>query len=251
MIESLIIALIQGITEFIPVSSSLHIILVSDIMNFKKFLLTSVSVHLGSLIALILFMFKNKDLNLILKDYKLIVRLLVFCVSPLFIIGFLMFSFFSQNLGISYFTIFFTLFFGIFLIIIDNLESKKNDIKNLSIKDLLIIGLFQCLSLIPGTSRSASIIIVSRFVGLNNESSIKLSLILSFPVILGAFSLTFFNYFESISFNISSVILDIIFSFIISYFAIKIFYKFSSARGFRFFGVYRIILSIFLLIYYF
>ena len=72
-----------------------------------------------------------------------------------------------------------------------------------------------------------------------------------FPVILGAFSLTFFNYFESISFNISSVILDIIFSFIISYFAIKIFYKFSSARGFRFFGVYRIILSIFLLIYYF
>ena len=97
MIESLIIALIQGITEFIPVSSSLHIILVSDIMNFKKFLLTSVSVHLGSLIALILFMFKNKDLNLILKDYKLIIRLLVFCVSPLFIIGFLMFSFFFKK----------------------------------------------------------------------------------------------------------------------------------------------------------
>ena len=139
-----------------------------------------------------------------------------------------------------------TFIFGVILIFTDNLKSNDHDLYSVSIKKLFIIGLFNCLAFIPGVSRSASIIIGSRFMGLDFENSIRLSLILSLPVISGAFSLTIIKNLNNSDFAIYEIIINIFFSFLISYYSIKIFYRFSSKKGFKVFGLYRIPLNFFI-----
>ena len=114
-----------------------------------------------------------------------------------------------------------------------------------------MIGLFNCLALIPGVSRSASIIVGSRFMGLDFENSIRLSLILSLPVISGAFFLTIIKSMNNVDFAVYEILINVLFSFFISYYSIKVFYRFSSKRGFKVFGLYRIALSLLLVFYYF
>ena len=101
MIEKLLIAFIQGITEFIPVSSSLHIIIFSDLLGVEKNILNSVALHFGSLIALISYFYNDKNFLLVFKNYKFLINLLIFSVLPVFLIGFLFYSILSLDLKIG------------------------------------------------------------------------------------------------------------------------------------------------------
>ena len=251
MIETLLIAFIQGITEFIPVSSSLHIIIFSDLLGIKKNILNSVALHFGSLIALIVYFYNDKEFLLVFKNYKFLFNLFIYSVIPVFLIGFLFYSILSLDLKIGLISIMGTLIFGIILIFTDKLKSDNHSLYDISKKKLFVIGLFNCLALIPGVSRSASIIVGSRFMGLNFENSIRLSLILSLPVISGAFFLTIIKSMNNVDFAIYEILINVLFSFFISYYSIKVFYRFSSKRGFKVFGLYRIALSLFLVFYYF
>ena len=251
MIETLLIALIQGITEFIPVSSSLHIIIFSDLLGIKKNILNSVALHFGSLIALIVYFYNDKEFLLVFKNYKFLFNLFIYSVIPIFLIGFLFYSILTLDQKIGLISIMGTLIFGIILIFTDKLKSDNHSLYDISKKKLFVIGLLNCLALIPGVSRSASIIVGSRFMGLNFENSIRLSLILSLPVISGAFFLTIIKSMNNVDFAIYEILINVLFSFFISYYTIKVFYRFSSKRGFKVFGLYRIALSLLLVFYYF
>ena len=251
MIETLLIAFIQGITEFIPVSSSLHIIIFSDLLGIKKNILNSVALHFGSLIALIVYFYNDKEFLVVFKNYKFLFNLFIYSVIPIFLIGFLFYSILTLDQKIGLISIMGTLIFGIILIFTDKLKSDNHSLYDISKKKLFVIGLFNCLALIPGVSRSASIIVGSRFMGLNFENSIRLSLILSLPVISGAFFLTIIKSMNNVDFAIYEILINVLFSFFISYYSIKVFYRFSSKRGFKVFGLYRIALSLLLVFYYF
>ena len=221
-LEITLLSIIQGISEFLPVSSSAHLYLVSEIYQFRsQSLMTDVALHLGSLIAIIFF-FRNELIN-IFKNKNLL-YLLVLGSIPLIIFGLLIFSTGLinnlRNLEVVAWT---TLIFAIILFIADKFRVRKKLNTNLNIKSILFIGLFQILSIIPGVSRSGIVITAGRFLNFDRFDSTKISFYLSIPAIAGASILTLKDLtYETINFNIV-ILFAIIFAFIVSYLSIKYF----------------------------
>ena len=250
-IEIFLLSIIQGVSEFLPVSSAAHLILVSNIYKFNnQSLLIDISLHLGSLLA-ILFYFKEDIFNY-RKNKSLFYKILIGSL-PLIIIGYLLYT---SNI-IDYFRdikiiAWATLFFGILLYIADkNKLSKKID-ADFNIKSVLIIGLFQILALIPGVSRAGITITAGRILGFNRTDSTKISFYLAIPALIGASVLGIKDLFnESIDFNIL-VLLGIFLSFIFSLLTIKIFLKFIKNFSLNVFVVYRLFLAtvLFYIIYF-
>ena len=250
-LEITLLSIIQGISEFLPVSSSAHLYLVSEIYQFRsQSLMTDVALHLGSLIAIIFF-FRNELINIF--ENKNLLYLLVLGSVPLIIVGLLIFSTGLinnlRNLEVVAWT---TLIFAIILFIADKFRVRKKLNTNLNIKSILFIGLFQILSIIPGVSRSGIVITAGRFLNFDRYDSTKISFYLSIPAIAGASILTLKDLtYETINFNIV-ILFAIIFAFIVSYLAIKYFLIFTKKFSMTIFVIYRIILSLilFYIIYY-
>lgn len=249
--EILILAFIQGISEFLPVSSSAHLFVISEIHNFKiQSLSVDISLHLGSLLA-ILFYFR-KELISFHKDKKLI-SLIILGSIPLFVCGFIIYKTgiisTLRNLNIIAWT---TLLFAVLLFISDKFKVKKKIETDLNFKSILIIGLFQILSLIPGVSRSGIVITAGRFLNLSRYDSTKISFYLSIPAIAGASFLGLKDlYYQSFDFNLVAFT-SIALSFIFSFLTIKYFLIFVKKFSFNIFVIYRVLLSLilFVIIYY-
>ena len=247
IIEIIILSLIQGVSEFIPVSSSAHLILASSLYEFKnQSLLIDISLHLGSLLA-ILYFFKNDFFNFN-KNKNLFYKIIISSI-PLIIIGYFVYT---TNL-IDYFrnikTIAWaTLFFGILLYLADkNKFSKKLD-TDFNIRSILVISLFQALSLIPGVSRAGITITAGRILGFDRTDSTKISFYLSIPALAGASTLGIKDVLEKgIEFNIL-VLFSIIFSFLFSYLTIKYFLAYVKKFTLNIFVYYRVLLAGILLI---
>jgi len=243
----LILAIIQGITEFIPVSSSSHLIIFSELSNFNfRSLEIDVSLHLGSLIAIILYF--RKDLIQITKN-KNLVLLFLFGSLPLFIVGFFIYYTglidYLREIKIIAWT---TLVFGIVLYFADKFKIQRNIDKDLTIKNILLIGLFQVFALIPGASRSGVVITAGRLLNFNRYDSLKISFYLSIPALAGASTLGIKDALEKgIEFNIL-VLFSIIFSFLFSYLTIKYFFIYIKKFTLNIFVYYRILLAGLLLI---
>ena len=243
----LILAIIQGITEFIPVSSSSHLIIFSELSNFNyRSLEIDVSLHLGSLIAIILYF--RKDLTHITKN-KNLVLLFLFGSLPLFIVGFFIYYTglidYLREIKIIAWT---TLIFGILLYFADKFKTQRFIDKDLTIKNILLIGLFQVLALIPGTSRSGVVITAARVLNFNRYDSLKISFYLSIPALAGASTLGIKDVLEKgIEFNIL-VLFSIIFSFLFSYLTIKYFLAYVKKFTLNIFVYYRVLLAGILLI---
>ena len=250
-LEVLILSIVQGVSEFIPVSSSAHLIIFSNIINFSsKSLIFDVGLHLGSLIA-ILFYFRN-DLYNILNDKKLF-NLLLLGSIPLILVGYIFYSTgiinYFRNLETIAWT---TLIFGVLMYVSDTFNIKKNIEEDLSIKNIFIIGLLQVLAIIPGVSRAGITITAGRFLNFDRHDSTKISFYLSIPALIGASVLSLKDAMnENIEFNFF-LIISIILSFIFSYLTIKYFLIYTKKFSLKFFVIYRVILSmiIFLIIYY-
>ena len=250
-LEVLILSIIQGISEFIPVSSSAHLIIFSNIINFSnKSLIFDVGLHLGSLLAII-FYFK-KDLLNILNDKKLF-NLLWIGSIPLIIFGYIFYSTGVINsfrsLNVIAWT---TLIFGILMYFADTFKIKKNIEKDLTIKNILIIGILQVLAIIPGVSRAGITITAGRFLNFDRYDSTKISFYLSIPALMGASVLSLKDAVnENLEFNlflIISIILSFIFSFFISYLTIKYFLIYVKKFDLKFFVYYRIFLALILFV---
>jgi len=245
--ETFILSIIQGVSEFIPVSSSAHLILFSKINNFNiSSLQLDISLHLGSLIAIIFYF--RKDLFNFTKNKSLAILIIVGSI-PLIIIGYIFYSTglidYFRNLKIIAWT---TLIFGILLYFSDRSQIKnKLDIK-LSYKNILIIGLFQVLAIIPGVSRSGIVITASRFLNFDRTDSSKIAFYLSIPALGGASFLGLKDIFKTGIILNSIFIYSIILSFIISYLTIKYFLVYVKNFNLNVFIYYRILLALILFV---
>ena len=245
VIEVLILSAIQGISEFLPISSSAHLILVSSLYEFKSSsLLIDISLHLGSLFAIIYY-FKND-----LLDIKNNSRLLIFIIVgsiPLIIVGYILYStgiiYELRNIKVIAWT---TLIFGIILYIADKNSLDKKISTNLNLKSILFIGLFQILSLIPGVSRAGITITGARILKFNRIDSSKISFLLSIPALGGASFLGLKDVFDqSVEFNYL-VIIAIVSSFIFSFMTVKFFLIYVNKFSMNLFVIYRILIALFL-----
>ena len=247
MIEILILSLVQGITEFLPISSSSHLILISDFLDFKNQNLSiDVSLHIGSFIAVLSYFYKD-ILNFF--DNKILFFKIFISSIPLMIIGFFLvetgFVEKIRNLKIIAWT---TVIFGFLLFLSDKFKLEKNIEKNFTMKSAIFIGLFQVLSLIPGVSRSGIAITASRLLNFKRVDAAKISFLLSIPI-LGAvslFGLKNLIFSENSYFTVSNLI-AIFFSFLTSLITIKYFLIYIKKFNLNIFVYYRILLGLILL----
>ena len=247
IIQILLISIIQGIAEFIPVSSSAHINLLSNLFNYEKFeLAVNVSAHFGSLVA-VLFYF-NKEIYNFSKNKNLFYKVIIASI-PIFIIGYILIELkIISNLRTIEIMGWTTIIFGILLYISDKFKIKLKMKNNFTFRNAIIIGFYQTLALIPGVSRSGIIITGARFLKFNRIDAAKISFLLSIPA-LGAWSL--YGCFDLIKQNDQiltvSSILTAFLSFIFSYITIKYFLIYLKKFNLNLFVIYRLILGIILL----
>ena len=245
-IEILILSAIQGISEFLPISSSAHLIIVSSLYNLKaSSLLIDISLHLGSLLAIIFFF--RKDLFDIKNNQKLL-KLIIIGSIPLIIFGYILHSteliHLLRNIKVIAWT---TLIFGIFLYFSDQKKIYKDISSSLNIKSIVFIGMFQILALIPGVSRAGITITAARLLSFNRVDSGKISFLLSIPALAGASFLGLKDIpNESIEINLL-VIIAIILSFLFSYLTVKFFLRYLNRFSLNIFVIYRITIALILL----
>mgnify|MGYP001418777840 FL=1 len=247
MIEVLILAIIQGITEFLPISSSSHLILISNYINFNNQNLSiDVSLHIGSFLAVITYFFK--DIINFFKNKKLFYKIIL-SSFPVMVVGYILaeynFIYALRNIEIIAWT---TIIFGILLYVSDKFELQKKINNDLSYKSAIFIGFFQVLSLIPGVSRSGITITAARFFKFERYDSAKISFLLSIPT-LGAVSIFGLNNLinsESLEFSFLNL-LSITLSFVFSLITIKFFLSFVQKFSLNIFVIYRIFLGLILL----
>ncbi len=246
-IEILILSAIQGISEFLPISSSAHLILVSSFYDFSSSsLFIDIGLHLGSLFAIIYYF--KKDLINLRNNQKLLV-LVLFGSIPLIIFGYIIYSTeiinLLRNIEIIAWT---TLFFGLVLFLSDKRDSDQNISTDLNIKTILFIGLFQILALIPGVSRAGITLTAARFLRFNRVDSSKIAFLLSIPALAGASFLGLKDAIkQSIEFNYL-LLIAITFSFVFSFITVKYFIKYVSNFSLTIFVIYRILVGIILLL---
>ena len=250
-IEILILSAVQGISEFLPISSSAHLILVSNLYDLKSSsLLIDISLHLGSLLAIIFFF--RKDL-FDLRNNKKILSLIIIGSIPLIIFGYILHSteliHLLRNIKVIAWT---TLIFGIILFFADQRKINQNIHTNLNIRSIIFIGIFQILALVPGVSRAGITMTAARFLKFNRVDSSKISFLLSIPALAGASFLGLKDAFnQSIEINYL-IIVAVILSFLFSYMTVKFFLSYINKFSLNIFIIYRIIISfiLFYIIYY-
>ena len=247
MIEIFLLSLIQGITEFIPVSSSSHLILFSNYTNFEEqSLLVDVSLHIGSFLAVLCYFYK--DILDFVKNKILFLKILISSIPVMLIGFFLVETNLIENLRNIKVIAWTTLIFGILLYFSDKRDLGKNIESNFSFKSAIFIGTFQILSLIPGVSRSGITLSAARILNFNRFDSAKISFLLSLPT-LGAVSLFGLNNTLSsnnMNFSITNI-LCIILSFLFSILTIKYFLNFVRKFSLKIFVIYRVLLGVILL----
>ena len=247
MIEIIILSIIQGATEFLPVSSSSHLIIFSNFLNFQNQSLSiDVSLHIGSFLAVIIFFYKDV-LNFI--NEKDIFFKIILSSVPVVLVGFFLVE---TNLISKFRNIkvigWMTLIFGIILYLSDRFRLDNELKKDFNFKSAITIGLFQVLSLVPGVSRSGIAISAARILKFKRYDSAKISFLLSIPIlgaisIFGIKNLVETNSLEFTMINIFSVLI----SFFISFITIKFFLNYVQKFDLKIFVIYRVVLGIILI----
>ena len=247
--EIILLSLIQGVTEFLPISSSSHLIIFSNLTNYENQNLSiDVSLHIGSFLAVIIYF--NKDIKNLIKNKKFFFKIFIASI-PVMLFGFFLVQTNLieklRNIEIIGWT---TLLFAILLYISDKFELKNNIDKNFNYKSAIFIGLFQILSLIPGVSRSGISITAARFLNFKRLDAAKISFLLSIPTlgavsIFGLKNLITFEDFNLSALNLVSIFLSFVFSLI----TINYFLKYIKKFSLNIFVLYRVILGLALLSY--
>ena len=246
-VEILILSFIQGISEFLPISSIAHLVLVSKYYVFNnQNLLIDICLHLGSLLAIIVY-FRN-DLFSFIKNRNFLIKILI-GTMPIIPVGYIFYETGIidelRNLEVIGWM---SLIFGILLYISDKTKINKKIETDFSNKSAIFIGLFQILALVPGVSRAGITITSGRFLGFNRFDSAKVSFLLSIPTLFAASILGTYNIYKEGSPELNFLaIIAVIFSFAFSYITIAIFLNFIKKFSLKIFVVYRIIISILIL----
>jgi len=247
MIEIFLLSLIQGITEFLPISSSSHLIIFSKYSGFENQSLSiDISLHIGSFLAVITYFYK--DIINLIKNKELLFKIFTASIPVMFFGFFLVQTNLIEKLRNIQVIGWTTLIFGVLLYMSDKCKLKKIISTDFSYKSAIFIGLFQILSLLPGVSRSGISITAARFLNFKRFDSAKISFLLSIPT-LGAVSVFGLkNIFTSQDVNISILnFVSIFLSYIFSLITISYFLKYIKKFSLDIFVIYRILLGLILL----
>ena len=249
MIEIFILSLIQGVTEFLPVSSSSHLILVSDYLQFENQNLSiDVSLHIGSFIAVVIYF--KKDINNFYQNKILFFKILLASL-PVMIVGYILaetnYIDKIRNVKIIAWT---TIIFGLLLFLSDRFKLNKSINNDLNFSSVLFISFLQIFSLVPGVSRSGISITAARLLKFKRIDAAKISFLLSIPILgaVSAFGIKNIIVSESNHFSIINL-LAILLSFIFSLITIKYFLDFIKKFNLNVFVIYRLLLGVVLLVF--
>lgn len=259
ILKAIITGIVEGLTEFLPVSSTGHMIIVGDLINFNDEFakLFQVVIQLGAILAVV-FLYWDKIWNSLKNlmpgqwGFKLW-RNVVVGVIPFGILGFLLEDYIDEHL-FNTLTVVSALIFGaILMIVVENKYRKRrgiNDMDNISLGQAFFIGCFQCLALWPGMSRSASTIIGGLLAGVGSVAAAEFSFFLAIPVMVGASGVKLIKDGGAIAGVEQVVALGIGFlvSFIVAYVVIEKFLGFLKKRPMRIFAIYRIVLGLALIV---
>ncbi len=246
LFDTLILSAVEGVSEFLPISSTGHLILVSHLLELRQteFLKSfEIAIQAGAILAVIAIYGKK-----LLKDSAMLKKVLV-AFFPTAIIGYFLYKFIKNHLlGNELITLLALLFGGIALILLELYFKKKDHketIHSISYKKAALIGVFQSISVIPGVSRSAATIIGGMFLGMTRYEATEFSFILAIPVMFAATSLDLVRTAPSFTTSqVETLIIGFIASFIFAFVAIKWFIGYIRYHNFIPFGIYRIILSL-------
>lgn len=271
VIQAIILGIVQGITEFFPISSSAHLIVIRYLFNFgtqlssEQWLVIDIALHFGTLLAIGIFFFKD-FINMFVEGFKFkgkegklsfknlkhegkILWYIIVASIPGALVGLLLDDFIEGKVRGNVLIIAATLaIMGIALYFIDKKCKKETEIGEITLKQALLIGIGQAFAIIPGFSRSGTTMTVARASGLKRESAAKFSFLLGAPAMLGAavFSL---KHFEMSMLNFE-FFLGIVVSFLVGMIAIKTLMEIVKKSGFGVFAIYRVLLAIILVVTY-
>lgn len=257
----LYLSVLQGLTEFLPVSSSGHLILLSKFTHFPdQGLIFDVAVHFGSILAVIVYfsstlwdifkgLCRTKFLPNFQQENSRLFWLLVIGTLPVVLAGVVMKNYGTEWLRSTKLIGWTILCYGLLLYVADSWSMTIRQIKHLNVIDALLIGIAQCLALIPGTSRSGITITMARFLGMERSEAAKFSMLLSIPAIVGATALVGWKVVQDGSIvEICSIFDSVVYSYIASIIAIYIVMWWLKKSTFLPFVIYRICLGTFLLL---
>ena len=258
IIQTIILAIIQGLTEFLPISSSAHLILVSELSDWPdQGTAFDVALHLGTLLAVLYYfrsevsdMMKAKHFTSMDNAINSQLGIIVISTLPIILVGGLFNDFVTENLRTSMVIALASIFFGIILYLADTNQQQRSQVVNLSLKLGLIIGLFQVLALIPGTSRSGITIAAGLFLGLSRVEASRFSFLLAIPVIIAASVLQSYELFtnDQININYMNFILGIAISSFVAFLTIQWFLELVSRIGMLPFVIYRVLLGLIIIL---
>lgn len=269
ILKAIFIGIVQGITEWLPVSSTGHMIIANEFVNLNisedAWNLFEVITQLGSILAVVILFFdklnpfsKNKDSEMKKRTWTLWLKVVV-AVLPAAIIGIIFEDFLDRTFYKFVPVAIALVVYGVLFIVIERLNKnrkmKYTDVYDIDYVTALKIGCFQVLSLIPGTSRSGSTILGASLVSVSRTASAEFSFFLAIPVMLGASALKAFKAFvlDGVTLNsteIIAIVTGTVTAFLVSLVVIKFLMAFVKKHSFESFGWYRIGLGIILIIYY-
>ena len=258
LILSFILGIVQGLTEFLPISSSAHLLIPNLVFGTNDLgLAFDISVHVGSLLAVIYYfrddilamtksLFQSNNLYI---DERLLAVLLIIATIPIVFVGFFGSDLINENRSNVNSVAYMNLIFAGFLFFAYLYSSASKTLVELTIMGAIFIGVFQVFSLLPGASRSGTAMTAALLIGLNLKDASKFAFLLSIPTIFGAL---FFLLIEistsNYSLNLNSLFIGFITSFVVAFLTIKYFLIFVDRIGMYPFVIYRIILGCILLL---
>ncbi len=250
--QSILLGVIQGLTELLPISSSAHLYIIPWIFNWNIPESFDVALHFGTLLAIGIFFFKDwiqlikGGFNQVVKKEKStegrIFWYIVIATIPGGIIGFILDKFAEDLLTNPIIIAIALIIMGILLYIVDKNSKSETKYKDLNFKQTFIIGLSQSLAFIPGVSRSGITMTTGRLLGVKREATAKFSFMLSAPIVLGATLYKFKDFVFDLNF-----IIGVIASFVVGLFVIKFLLEYLKKGSFKVFAVYRLIFGLFIL----
>ena len=258
LFQVLFLSIIQGLTEFLPISSSAHLILFSNLFKSNiQSLNFDVSVHLGTLLAACIY-FKD-EISLIINSFKgldrdeegkrLFINIMIAAI-PILIAGFFASELVEEILRSPRIIAYATIVFAIVLYFSTKFKSQHFELRSITPIQSLIIGIAQCFALIPGTSRSGITISAALALGIDAKTASKFSFLLAIPTIgaIACYQLISVD-LDSFTNNFKSNLIGMIASFVIAYLTIDFFIKFIEKIGFMPFIIYRLLLGFLILFF--
>ncbi len=255
-IEAFMLALIQGLTEFLPISSSAHLILPSAILGWAdQGLAFDVAVHVGTLAAVMIY-FRSEVVTLLSAFFGSIFKkqrgkevtlawMLILATIPAGLAGLLLNDFIELYLRSAYVIATSTIIFGLLLWYVDRTAKQAQDEYQATWKQALICGIAQALAMIPGTSRSGATITAALYLGFTREAAARFSFLMSIPIIfLAGGYLSTKMIVSDVAIDLAPMLVGVVVSFVSAYFCIHFFLKLISRMGMLPFVIYRLLLGI-------